>query len=126
MITYSKDAWTRSSEAWRDYGPEWAELRQMAAAKGILFPPKGTRHDDRDDPSPSQRSIVYRALEDNPTELKRILRSSTSWSQVIERIFGMEARLRSEAGLEVEDIRTTRDEALMSLGQIFKRLEEQS
>lgn len=130
MRTYARDDWHRSSEAWRDFGPRWAEVRQIAAARGMLFPPNGVAHDDREAAEPSQRAIIWRALEDNPAELKRILRTASSWSQVVDRIIGMEARLRAEAGDNERDAAWDRDQlpdhrtAAMSVAEILKRLED--
>ena len=127
--TYSRADWIASAEAWADYGSRWDGIRRIAREVGILYPPTGSAHDDRDAESPSQRDIVWRALEDNPTELAAIIRRSRSWSGVVDRIIGMESRLRSDADYAERDARWDRDqapdhrEAVMALGAILDRLD---
>lgn len=127
--TYSRADWIASAEAWADYGSRWDGIRRIAREVGILYPPTGSAHDDRDAESPSQRAIVWRALEDNPTELAAIIRRSRSWSGVVDRIIGMEQRLRSDADYRDRDSKWEKDtaadhrEAAMSLGAILARLE---
>lgn len=101
--TYSRDDWFRAKAEWQSYGPRWAVIRREAAERGMIFPPSGTAHDDRNAAEPSQRSIVWRALEEQPTELLRIIRRSRSWSQVVDAIFGLEDRLREDAGLSEQN-----------------------
>lgn len=130
MRTYSRDDFLRSREAWSDFGPEWEWLRKLAIHGGMLFPPSGTRHDDRDAAEPSQRAIVYRALVDQPTELRKIVLRSRSWSQVVDAIFGLEQRLRYDADETQRDAewerdgRTTGRESMFSLAQIIQRIED--
>lgn len=130
MRTYRADDWHRASAEWQAFGPRWAEVRQMAAARGLLFPPNGTAHDDRDAAEPSQRAIVWRCLEDNPAELKRILRTANSWSQVVDRIIGMESRLRADAGEAERDAAWDREqlpgprESTQSLAAILGRISD--
>ena len=130
MRTYDRDTWHRANATWTDFGPEWAEVRQIAASRGMLYAPSGSPDDDRDSDEPSQRAIIWRALEDNPGELRAILRTSSSWSQVVDRIFGLETRLRLTAGEDERDAAFDRDqfpthrESVMTLGQIIGRLED--
>lgn len=129
--TYSRADWEAAERAWADgeYGWQWAHIRRIARAQGMLFPPSGTRHDDRDAESPSQRAIVWRALEDNPAELERIVRRSRTWSQVVDYVMGMDERLRREAGEADQDDAwhrandPTHGEATTSIGAILARLE---
>lgn len=128
MRTYSRDEFMKAAKAWEDYGPEWAEVKRLAANRGMLFPPVGTRHDDREVESPSQRAIVYRALADNPSGLLRIIGQCSSWYEVIGRIIGLEARLREECDWDERDIefdrkeRPTHRDAVMTLSGIIKRI----
>ena len=130
MRTYDRAAFLKAKEAWEsgNFGWQWSTIRQTAAHRGYLFPPTGTVHDDRDAESPSQRSIIWRALEDNPRELVRIVSRCSSWSEVVDRIIGLEDRLRAEAGLaarnrewDAESAPTERDDA-MSLARILERI----
>ena len=128
MRTYSRADFLRSKAEWEDFGSEWSELRRLASERGMLFPPFGSKHDDRDAENPSQRAIIYRALVDQPTELHRIVNRSRSWGQVVDLIIGMDTRLRSEADDHERDEqwnrkeRPTERQALTSLGAIIKRI----
>lgn len=130
MRTYSRADFLRSRQEWADFGREWEWLRKLAINGGMLFPPSGTKHDDRDVPEPSQRAIVYRALVDNPTELRRIVLRSKSWSQVVDGIFGLETRLRGDADDTQRDAdwererRASHRQSVMSLAAILQRIED--
>ena len=129
--TFSRADWEAAERAWSegDYGWRWAHIRRIARGQGILFPPNGTILDDRDAESPSQRAIVWRALEDNPAELERIVRRSRSWSQVVDYIVGMEERLRREVGETEQDEAWHRADdpdhrqSVQALGAILERIE---
>ena len=130
MKTYDRAAFLKAKEAWEsgNFGWQWSTIRQTAAHRGFIFPPAGSEHDDRDAAEPSQRAIIWRALEDNPRELVRIVSRCASWSEVVDRIIGMEDRLRAEAGLADRDREwdakaapTERDDA-MSLARILDRI----
>lgn len=132
MRTYSRADWLASQQAWDDgeFGYRWQAIRRIAADRGFIYPPSGTVHDDREVESPSQRAIVWRALEDNPTETERIVRRSRSWSEVVDGIIGLEARLRVDADddgkvddWEREQLPTHR-ESVMALSAVIKRIEE--
>jgi hypothetical protein len=130
MRTFSRQDWQDAEQAWSDggFGWRWGKIRRLARESGMLYPPSGTAHDDRDSPEPTQRAIVWRALEDNPAELERIVRTSRSWSGVVDRIIGMDARLRADADYNERDVAFDRDdpdhrEAVMALGDIFSRIE---
>ena len=97
--TYKADTFLKAKEEWRSFGPEWDRIRAAAAQSFSVFPPAGTELDDRDAESPSQRAIVYRALMDRPRETEAIVRRSSSWSEVVTRIFAAESRLREELGI---------------------------
>ena len=130
MRTYSRADWLGSQQAWDDgdFGYRWKTIRDIAAERGFIYPPSGSKHDDREVESPSQRAIVWRALEDNPRELERIVRRSRSWSQVVDLIIGLEERLRLDL-TEREQVREweesgepTHRDAVMTLSQILGRI----
>lgn len=131
MKTYSRSDWLAANAEWDagDFGPRWRRLRAIAAEAGFIYPPTGSAHDDWGVEDQSQRAIVWHALEDNPTELEAIVRRSHSWSGVVDRIIGMEQRLRSDADYRDRDSKWEKDtaadhrEAAMSLGAILGRLE---
>ena len=130
MRTYSRADWEASRAAWDDgeYGYRWQAIRRIAADRGFIYPPSGTKDDDREVESPSQRAIVWRALEDNPTELERIVRRSRSWHDVVDGIIGLEARLRVDADEETQVDDWEREqlpdhrESVMALSSIMKRI----
>lgn len=130
MRTYSRSDWHASQQAWDDgdFGYRWQAIRRLAADRGFIYPPSGSVHDDREAESPSQRAIVWRALEDNPRELERIVRRSHSWSQVVDGIIGLETRLRLDADddemaqkWERRDEPTER-EAVQAIARVLKRI----
>lgn len=129
MRTYSRADWTAANEAWSDFGWQWQAVRRIAAERGFIFPPSGSAHDDRDAEAPSQRAIIWRALVDNPTELAAIVGRASSWSGVIDRIIGLEARLRTDADYADKDAQWSRQddpthgEAVMTLADIMSRIE---
>lgn len=96
MKTYSRADFEEGRRQWADFGPEWAEVKRLSS-DWTVFPPSGTRHDDRDAESPSVRAIVYRALIDNPSGLRKILCRVKSWNGVVASIIGLETRLRLDA-----------------------------
>lgn len=130
MRTYDRATFVASKEAWRDFGWQWQELRRIAADRGFIFPPAGTKHDDRDADQPSQRAIIWRALVDNPEQTRAIVSRSSSWSQVVDRIIGMEERIRRDADeLARDDGWDRRDdinhrEAVTALGSILQRIDD--
>lgn len=130
MRTFDRSTFLAAQASWADYGAEWMPLRRQAAERGMLFAPSGSRHDDREAESPSQRAIIFGALRDNPAELRAIVARSGSWSQVVDRIIGLESRLRQDAGDAERDARWERErvptyaEAVTSIAAIVQRIGE--
>jgi hypothetical protein len=127
MKLLSREDFHRSRKAWEEFGSEWAEVRRLSSS-WTAFPPAGSIHDDRDATNPSPRAIVYRALSDNPAELRRILLRCKSWNGVIASIIGLEARLRedivwSEKDAEFDKDQPNHRESAMALGRILDRLD---
>lgn len=129
MRTYSRQTWEESNRAWieGEFGAAWDEIRRIAADRGMMFPPTGTKWDQTDDPQPSQRAIVWREWDDNPSVLRSILRSSSSWSEVVRKIL-VERNGRNEmAELAERDGKWRREhveispqEATLRLGEILE------
>lgn len=128
--TYSRSTFLEARALWESggFGREWERYRLIAGQRGFLRPPTGTAYDERDDPRPSQRAIIWRAIRDNPTELERIVRRSRSWSQVVDQIIGLESRLREDAdyadrssAAEREE-RPTYREAVTTIAAIVARI----
>lgn len=132
--TYDRATIEAAGLAWTDgeYGRAWDRVRAIAAARGMLYPPTGTPHDDREVERPSQRAIIWRAMEDNPRSLVRILGRSSTWNDVVRGIVGLEERLRQEADeRELEEAARgqagpTREDATEALRGILARLGEAS
>ncbi len=130
MRTFDRDTYLRAQHEWDDgrFGWRWAEVRRIAASRGFILPPKGTVHDDRDADPPSQRAIIFRALEENPTAVRNIVARSSSWGEVVDRIIGLEARLATDADeLMRDDAWSRKDEptprsSLVSLHDIIQRI----
>ena len=130
MRTVDRATYLAAQASWADFGADWMPLRRQATERGILFAPSGSRHDDREAESPSQRAIIYGALRDNPAELRAIVARSGSWSQVVDRIIGLESRLRQDAGDAERDAGWEREqaptyrEAVVSIAAIVRRIGE--
>jgi len=128
--TFSRDDFFRAKREWEDFGSDWWPFKRLAADRGFIFPPTGTKHDDRDAESPSQRAIVWRAIEDQPTELRRIISRSWSWSQVVDQIIGLETRLRMDADDRARDEEWDREhradhrQSVMALKAIINRISD--
>lgn len=112
MRTFSRDAFLEAREQWDTgrFGWRWQSIRRIAAERGFIYPPVGSVHDDREVESPSQRAIIYAALEENPTQVETIVRRSHSWFDVVDGIIGMEAMLGREAYERERDIEWERVE----------------
>lgn len=132
MRTFDRATFVKAQALWREgeFGPRWDAIRAIAASRGFIFPPSGTVHDDREAESPSQRAIIYAALEENPRQLKAIVGKCGSWSEVVDRIFGMEARLAAEVGLDERNRAWDRKsepgprEDAMTLAAILQRIDD--
>lgn len=130
MRTFDRATYVKATADWDagKFGWQWQHIRRIAAERGFLYPPTGTRHDDRESPEPSQRAVIWRALEERPVDLERIVRRSRSWSEVVDGIFGMESRLRSEVGEAERDAQweqehdPTRDQPMSTVAGMFDRV----
>lgn len=128
MKTYSREVFLKARQAWIDgeFGREWTPLRIAAGERGFLYPPSGSPHDDRDAERPSQRAIIYRALQDNPRQTTAIVWRCSSWKEVVDRIIGLEERIRVQADEAEQDAEAERreaprhDEAVSSLKSILR------
>lgn len=127
MKTYRREDWLAAQDAWRDFSPEWREVRHQAAMRGILYPPSGTRWDSWEDDEPSQRAILIRAIRETPKLLESCVAKSRSWSEVIGRLTAARDAWRADLD-DVDrhriDDQPTHREAVMTLGAILRRLED--
>lgn len=101
--TYSRADYQRAMTLWGDFSPEWDEARRLAAERGILFPPSGTKWDSWEDDSPSQRAMLIRAIRETPTLLAACIRSSRTWSEVIEHLISERDDLRATVRRQAEE-----------------------
>jgi hypothetical protein len=126
--TYDAETFRRAKREWAEggFGAGWDEARRISWERGFPLPPAGSAGDQRQDEfdGPSQRSIIWHALDYRPIAIIAIIAGSTSWSQVVARIFEDEQRLDAkadEAEREHDDERRrypTRTEAARVLDRI--------
>jgi hypothetical protein len=99
--SYDAETFRRAKREWAEggFGTAWDEARRLSWEQGFPLPPIGTAEDQRDAEwsARSQRSIIWHALDYRPSSTIAIIASSTSWSQVVARIFDDEARLEEKA-----------------------------
>lgn len=129
MRTYSRADFLAAKEAWDkdfDYG-EWGPFREAAAERGMLYPPSGRVTDSWEDPKPSQRAILYRAIVDTPDTLMDAINESRTWSEVVGKVFrDMEIR-REDADLQERDAAWDRRQyrgPMESIATIFGRVRD--
>ncbi len=97
MKTYSRTTFDQAKASWEGFDWHWQGIRRLAAERGFAFAPTGTAQDDPEAESPSQRSILWQALDQNPGALVAVIGRSRSWSQVIAGITAHRAGLRVSA-----------------------------
>lgn len=130
MRTYTRSDFEAARDSWQEFGPEWSELRSVMAAGGTIYAPTGSKWDQRDDPQPSQRVIVWQALDYRPEQTLDLARRSKSWRELVGRILAAEASLNEAIDLaERDDEWRRRDEpdgrqALTALGAIVGRIRD--
>jgi hypothetical protein len=131
--TYDRRTYAAARRAWAEgdfRDRRWRAVYRLAAERGYIYPPTGTVHDDRDDEQPSQRAIVYAAMCDQPVELERIMRRSSSWSAVVAQLITHVERLREDADRAQDDVDWERrgdpdpESAKKLVGSILRRAAE--
>lgn len=125
VTTWSKAQWEEAEAAWADFSAEWEPYRAAARQRGMLYPPSGTRWDSWEDPQPSQRAIVVRAIRDTPQLLTAVIASSRSWREVVRTLMVRLAELREQADADEDgaerrraEDRSTRSHAPELLAQL--------
>lgn len=88
--TYSRADLEAAHAAWDagEFSDEWTSFRELAASRGILYPPNGTKWDSWEDDAPSQRAILWRAIDETPELLRRCIARSRSWQEVVAHLTG--------------------------------------
>lgn len=127
---YSARDWHEAQAAWSagGFGPEWRDVRRLAAERGFCYPPTGDAGDSREDAEPSQRAILWAALRDRPASTAQLVRRSRSWSETVGRILLEEQHLREDADLRAWDDEWHRREeptpqqALVTVGTILAHI----
>jgi hypothetical protein len=128
--TYDRETYQRLVRAWEGFGPEWTAARQLCTDRGYPFPPAGDPLDDREGAEPSQRSIVWRALDYRPLRTLDMIRTSRSWSEVVRKIVAEEDRLREDATYRERDAEWEKQgeqdarQSLQSLAAIVHRIQD--
>jgi hypothetical protein len=127
MRTYSRDDFLAAREEWKDFDREWEPYRKLAAEYGMLYPPAGTKWDSWEDEEPSQRAIIYRAIEDTPDALTEAIRQSHSWFEVVRKLMADIDRRREDATYAEKDAEWERQKfrgPMQSIGDIFNRFRD--
>jgi len=130
--TYRREHVVEATRRWDagEFGPEWQPYRAMAAGRGFIFPPVGSRWDSYEDDQPSQRSVVHQAIEDTPRLLRAAIGRSRSWNEVVRLLVAERAVMRETVGIDERAAfderlaRPTRGEALTRLVDIVRALPE--
>ena len=131
MRTFDRATFDQARGAWKagEFGREWIPYRQAMAERGWLWPPAGTRHDDWGAEEPSQRAVIYQAIEERPKALMSAIGRSRSWSDAIAQLLadrrGQEETIRlaeDDARWERRD-EATREQATEALRRILRRVE---
>lgn len=128
--TYRREDFLEARRRWDEggFGQAWAPYRKLAGEHGFIFPPEGSRWDSWEDAEPSQRAIVYRAIEDTPALLREAIARSRSWGQVVAALIRAIERLRDDADLAERDAAWERDhgpdprEATTAIKRILDRI----
>ena len=125
-VTVSASTYRAARRAWDagEFGDEWRDIRQLAAAGGILYPPSGTAFDSWEDDRPSQRAVLARAIAETPELLGRCIIGARSWAAVIARLLQARDAWRAELRADGEPVPDGpgRDEAAAVWEALERRL----
>lgn len=127
MRTYRREDWLAAQVAWEDYGREWQPFRQAAGERGMLYPPTGSKFDSWEDPKPSQRAILYRAIADTPDTLLEAIHEARSWSEVVAKVLADMYDRREYVRMAEEDAEWDRRQhrgPMEAIGTIFGRIRD--
>jgi len=132
MRTFSGETYRESQAAWKagEFSKEWQPYRNLAASRGFIYPPEGSKWDSWEDEEPSQRAIVYRAMQDTPEALAKIIGQSRSWFEVVRKLMADLDRRREDADFAERQIEWDRQdepaprEATQTVADILRRIGE--
>lgn len=85
MRTYSRVHFEEAQRLWAEgeFSDEWKPYRHLAAMRGFIYPPEGTRWDSWGDDEPSQRAVLIQMIRERPAALVRAINHSSTWHDVI-------------------------------------------
>ena len=103
----TREQFEDAERSWTGFSDEWTPWRRMAQEQGIAYAPNGTEHDDIDVPRPSQRAILYRAIDETPDLLAWAIRTvdKPSWASVVGRVLAGLDEMREQLDMEPEPAR---------------------
>lgn len=130
--TFSREAFVHSQNQWREgeFGGEWLFYRQLAADRGFIFPPNGTKDDSIEDEKPSQRAMIWRAIDETPQMLVDAIRASRSWTEVIAKLMARRDAMRDDLDLRERQIKwdnqdhPTARQAMVHLSDILTKIKD--
>jgi len=132
MKTYSRDAFLEAKQLWLtgDFSLEWEPFRRLAADRGFIYPPDGTRWDSWDDEEPSQRALLIRAIRETPSLLRSCIVDSRTWGEVVRKLLAGRDRMREDARFTARDdawersFEPTNHESTQILADILQRIHD--
>lgn len=133
MRTFSRYDWMAAQTSWEEaeFSHEWRPFRDLAASVGMIYPPTGSRWDSWSDDEPSQRALLVRAIRETPDELRKAIRSSRSWGEVVGKLNRQRDEWRELDDLEVAYVRRERAieepshiESAQSVASILRRMQD--
>lgn len=125
--TITRQQLDESRAAWDagDFSPEWKPWRHMAAMQaGIIMPPDGTRWDQWNDESPSQRAMLIKAVRETPELLRTAIRNARrpSWAAVLEGVLHGWGDLSDEVDERVRHIDRSGDITHQQASDTLRRI----
>jgi hypothetical protein len=112
MRTFNRTDWEASLAEWEagQFSDEWRNVRHLAAMRGMIYPPTGTKWDSWEDDEPSQRAMLIRAIRETPRLIEEIVGQSRSWHEVIAKLTARRDELREDSWRETRREDLERDE----------------
>lgn len=111
--TYRREDFLESRRQWETgkYDGRWDKYRKLAAERGFIYPPTGSRYDSWEDDEPSQRAVVWQAIVDTPLLLEEAIAKSRSWGDVVRKLLYERQVMRDEMRLRERDDEWERETA---------------
>ncbi len=111
--TFSRESFLEAKALWEsgDFDGRWDRYRRLAAERGFIYPPNGSRFDSWEDEEPSQRAVVWQAIVDTPLLLDQAIGQARSWSDVVRKLIYERQVMRDELVLRERDEAWNRETA---------------